>query len=544
LRSPEEIHLSAVNYFSNFLLKEGQDSLPDLSHIISSVITLEENEAIGAVPLINEVKNALDSIPSNSALGPDGFRSSFFKSVWDIIKMDIMAVVEEFFRGGKWSRFCTSSYVVLIPKMDTPTGFDKFRPISLCSVFYKICSKVIVNRLATLLPKIISVEQDAFIPGRSIFENISLTQEMVHSINKKIHGGNVVLKLDMAKAYDRVEWEFLLKVLQSFGFSPVVCGLIRECITTPWYSILMNGTTKGFFKGGRGLRQGDPLSPYLFIILQEVLSRLIKEKVAEKSFRHFSQPRGTILVSHLMYADDVVVFTNGGCRSIRCILNILNTYEKWSGQLINKEKTAMYFSKKLPMARRRNLKRLMGFSEGKFPFKYLGVLIVSGRMKIGDLEELENNVKRKISGWKMKLLSAGGRVILLRHVLASMALHQLVVLQVPKLIISSLNRLMSSFFWGERDGKGKKKLVAWRNICKPIEEGGLGIRSFDEMQKALHLKLAWKLMHENSLWTNFFRSKYVGNKPLMVLDSQKGTSFWRMIVRSIPTVLSNSKWKI
>ena len=177
------------------------------------------------------------------------------------------------------------------------------------------------------------------------------------------------------------------------------------------------------------------------------------------------------------------------------------------------------------MARRRNLKRLTGFSEGKFPFKYLGVPIVSGRMKISDLEELENKVKRKISGWKMKLLSAGGRVILLRHVLASMALHQLAVLQVPKLIIASLNRLMSAFFWGERDGKGKKKWVAWRNICLPLKEGGLGIRSFDDMQKALHLKLAWKLMHEDSLWTNFFRSKYVGNKPLMLLDSQKGTSF-------------------
>lgn len=195
-----------------------------------------------------------------------------------------MAAIEEFFRYGKWPRFYSSSYVVLIPKMDSPTGFDKFRPISLCSVFYKICSKVIVNQLASLLPKMISLEQGAFIPSRSIFENISLTQEMTHSINNKIHGGNVILKVDMAKAYDHIDCDFILKVLRAFGFSNIVCDLIAKCISTPWYSILMNGTTKGFFRKvdedcGKGILCHRICSLFYKKFYHDLLSKALRIRV-------------------------------------------------------------------------------------------------------------------------------------------------------------------------------------------------------------------------------------------------------------------------
>lgn len=126
--------------------------------------------------------------------------------------------------------------------------------------------------------------------------------------------------------------------------------------------------------------------------------------------------------------------------------------------MINKEKTAIFLSNKISIARKRNLKRLTGFSERKFPFKYLGVPIVTSKLKVADLEELLIKVQKKISGWKMRLLSGGGRVILSRHVLSSMAMHLLAVLHLPNQIISDLNRLMSSFFWGEIDGRGKKKM--------------------------------------------------------------------------------------
>lgn len=227
-----------------------------------------------------------------------------------------------FFSGKSFLQFYLASSLVLIPKVDNPSSFDKFRPISLCSVIYKICSKILVQRLTPIFSRLISPKQGAFLPGRSIFDNISLLQEMVNSINSKARNGNVLMKVDMAKAYDSVEWDFLLHVMEAFGFSLQVCNLIRNCISSPWFSVIMNGVSKGFFKGGRCLRQGDLLSPLLFILVDEVLSRLLKQDFGEGKIEPFSHPRGVPLISHLLYSNDIVIFSNGSLKSLRNIVRI------------------------------------------------------------------------------------------------------------------------------------------------------------------------------------------------------------------------------
>ncbi|KAJ0088691.1 hypothetical protein Patl1_32423 [Pistacia atlantica] len=211
------------------------------------------------------------------------------------------------------------------------------------------------------------------------------------------------------------------------------------------------------------------------------------------------------------------VFVNGGKRSVQRLLNILEVYEKWSGQLINKEKLAVYFSKSITLARRRILMRTTGFVEGKFPFTYLGVPMVSGRLTSRHLEPLVEKVRRRIAGWKSKLLSQGGRLTLMKHVLACMSTHLLAVLNVPMKVFSRLNSLMATFFWGDTNGKQKMKWCAWDRICKPYKEGGLGIRNFHEVQRALHMKFAWRLVTVDNLWTKFFRAKYV---------REGSSSFW------------------
>lgn len=189
------------------------------------------------------------------------------------------------------------------------------------------------------------MSREPLFQGRSIFENMTLAQEMVQSLNKKVKGENLMLKIDMAKAYDRVDWSFILWILQSFGFSSHICSLMKECVHSPWFSLMMNGTYKGFFKPSRGLRQGDPLSPYLFIIMQEVLSRLLRKSFEERRIGYFSHPVGSPLVSHLFYADDLLVFANGEKRSLHRLINIFYHYAKGSGQLINKDKSVIFFSK-------------------------------------------------------------------------------------------------------------------------------------------------------------------------------------------------------
>ncbi|KAG6702808.1 hypothetical protein I3842_07G054300 [Carya illinoinensis] len=438
LHTPLDIHQAAVDYFDQFLGHNYSCVLPNLSELISPIVSNKDNLAIGRAPSLEEIKDALFTIPIDSSPGPDGFGSGFFRVCWDFVKDDVFEAIVEFFHTHMLPKSYTASYIVLIPKVDKPSGFDKFRPISLCFVIYKICTKIIVT------------QQGAFIPGRSIFENFSLTQEMVHSIHRKSIG-----------AYDCMDWNFILHVLMHFGFSPNVCDLVKACISSPWYSVMMNGTPLGFFKGARGLRQ-------------EVLSCLLK-----KSFEE-----GTPIISHLIK------------KSMRGLMEVLNTSKVWTGQ-------------RIPLSRKNALLNLTGFSEGCFPFKYLGVPIVNGRLKASDFSELLGKVKKKIASWKMKMLSAGGRTILLRHVLSN----------VPKVVFLNLNKILSSFFGGDSKGKGCRKWISWKHICTPIDE-------------ALHMKLAWRLI----------KGKYVKGQHLSILDSTKGTRFWRSIVRNIPTVLNNSKW--
>lgn len=155
------------------------------------------------------------------------------------------------FNGAELIRYYSSSYIMLIPKVPDPKSYDKCTLISPFSVAYKIFTKILVRRLTKLLPRLFSQKQGAFIPGLSIFENITLALEMVHLLHRKNHGGNIVMKIDMAKTYDRVHWDFLLDVLQGFGFNKKFCQLIAECVKSLWFSVMMNGTYKGFFKPSR-----------------------------------------------------------------------------------------------------------------------------------------------------------------------------------------------------------------------------------------------------------------------------------------------------
>ncbi|XP_042964658.1 uncharacterized protein LOC122298880 [Carya illinoinensis] len=163
--SPESIHQGAVDYFSSFLQGELTSEHPNFDGLIDLVISDEDNASLLCAPSLEEVYAALSSISINSALGPDGFGSGFYKSCWEVVKNDLWKAVLEFFDSKSLPKFFTASFLVLIPKVDSPIGFDEFHPISLCWVFYKLCSKIIVNRLTGLLPRLVSMEQGAFIRG-------------------------------------------------------------------------------------------------------------------------------------------------------------------------------------------------------------------------------------------------------------------------------------------------------------------------------------------------------------------------------------------
>lgn len=215
---------------------------------------------------------------------------------------------------GDWN----DTYIALIPKVKKPKRISEFRPISLCNVSYKIIAKVLVNRRKWVLNDVISENQSAFVPGRSIFDNVIMGHECLHHIKNKRVGrqGWVALKLDMRKAYDRVEWCFLERLLLKLGFHVAWVHLIMECVRTPIFSILLNGVPTGKIFPQRGLRQGDHLSPYLFLIVSEVLSSLITGAVARQNMTGFKPGKFCPEISHLFFADDSLIFCKASIEQI------------------------------------------------------------------------------------------------------------------------------------------------------------------------------------------------------------------------------------
>jgi hypothetical protein len=235
--------------------------------------------------------------------------------------------------------------LVLIPKVPNPQELTQFRPISLCNVLYKICSKTMANRLRCVLDDIVSLEQSAFVPGRLITDNVLVAYECTHYLwNKKGKTGACAIKLDMAKAYDRVEWRYLHDIMLALGFPEAWCKLVMKCVTSVTFSVKVNGALSPPFKPTRGIRQGDPISPYLFLLCAEGLTCMLKAKGPQFLSRGIRVSCQAPWISHLLFADDCLIFTQANRRGVDRINEILDSYNRGSGQLVNKHKSAIFFS--------------------------------------------------------------------------------------------------------------------------------------------------------------------------------------------------------
>ncbi|PKU72355.1 putative mitochondrial protein [Dendrobium catenatum] len=266
------------------------------------------------IPSEEEVWNTIKNKNSDSVAGPDGFTTTFFLSP----KLDVLDAVIDFFEGSSYPKFFATTNIVLIPKKDIVNNWNNFRPISLCSFFNKLISKIIASRLVDILPRIVSVNQTGFVKGKSIFDNVLLAQEIIHDINAKVNGGNIIFKLDITKAYDNLNWDFLYNVLSFFGFNQAFIKLVKNSIENCYFSGIINGGNHGFFKSSQGLIQGDPLSPALFIIAMDYLSRGLEE-LYKRHTTLLYHTLGGMPVTHLSFADDFIIFSNGSIRNVKIL---------------------------------------------------------------------------------------------------------------------------------------------------------------------------------------------------------------------------------
>jgi hypothetical protein len=246
----------------------------------------------------------------DKAPGLDGFSLAFFQQCWSVVRSKVLAVCQEFHEHCHFERSLNATFVSLIPKKHGADEIKDFRPISLVGGMYKTIAKILAIRLSAVLGKIISPSQNAFVKGRQILDSVLIANECLDS-RLKAEDPGVICKLDLEKAYDHVNWEFLLYLLQSCGFSEKWRRWIYFCISTIRFSILVNGSSCGFFQNSRGIRQGDPSSPLLFVIVMEALSRLI-DKASGASFLTGLSVGGEVTnplrISHLLFADVTLIF--------------------------------------------------------------------------------------------------------------------------------------------------------------------------------------------------------------------------------------------
>jgi len=223
------------------------------------LVTEQENEKMTKLPNPEEVKKVVFELSSDSACGPDGFSGAFFQTCWEIIKVDITKLVRAFFCGHELPKFITHKNLVLIPQKEKARKFIDMRPINISGFINKVISRMLHDRMVMVLPKVISPTQSAFLKGRSITKNVLIALEIIRDINKRNQNVNAVVKLDMAKAYDRVSWAYICLVLRRMGFDEIFIDMVWRIMANNWYSIIVNGKRHGFFQSTRGLKQGDPL---------------------------------------------------------------------------------------------------------------------------------------------------------------------------------------------------------------------------------------------------------------------------------------------
>ena len=309
-----------------------------------------------------EITATLRSMKPYKAPGPNGLHAGFFLRFWPTVGELGKKEVRQIFVSKKMPEYLNKTHLVLIPKIQGPKTLGNYRPISLCNTTYKIVTKIIVNRIRPVLGNLISPMQTAFVPGRRGTDNAIIVQELIHSISKaKGKEGYMAIKIDLEKAYDKLEWSFIRERLFHINLPTNLIELIMSCISSMTTTILFNGGTMDPIIPSRGIWQGDPLSPYLFILCMDWLGQLIEGKCVENLWNPVKSSKSSPSFSHLFFADDLVLFAKANQANCSTIRDVLDEFCDKSRQSVSEAKSRVYFSPNIDRDTRESLSDILGF---------------------------------------------------------------------------------------------------------------------------------------------------------------------------------------
>ena len=540
LTDPYLMSLHAIAHFQNFL---GPDSLQPLQYhsppswfaqLSSFRPSQLQATAMTTIPSAEEIQKLLFKLNPNKAPGPDGLTSAFYKSSWSFLGLEVLSSITHFFHQSFMPASTNSTILALVPKRPGASSISDFRPISLLNTLYKLIARLLVRRIKPMLSDLIVPNQTAFVKDRLIVENTVLAGELVHGYHKKKGPKRITIKVDIAKAFDTLSWEFLLNCLIGLQLPPQLILWLKACICTPNFTVGYNGRVHGYFKGKRGLRQGDPLSPYLFVIAMNILSLMLNKAAADLKIKYHHKCSKSKL-THLCFADDLLIFMDGSIDSVQNVLQVLKEFEFRSGLAVSVQKSSFYASG-LSQQEIDAIKASTGMPNGTLPVRYLGVPLCTKKLTIANCEFLIQQVKAKFSSWSVKTLSFAGRLLLIKTVIAGINNFWCSTFILPKACVKRINSLCGLFLWkGKMDAHHSAK-VSWETVTKDKSCGGLGVKDLKTWNKACCIKLIWLLFFQaGSIWVGWFKTEVL-----------KGSlsNFWTMKPTTTNSWLANKLFKL
>ena len=420
----------------------------------------------------NECLAALKSMKSNRSPGMDGLPYEFYERFWDVLGSDLVDTFNSCADSGCLAFSQRTAIITLLHKKNDKLDVKNWRPISLLCTDYKILSKVLTNRLKSVINSVVSMDQLCGIPGRFSSENVRALQDAVSYLDASNLGG-AVISLDQEKAFDRVDWGFMLSVLEKMNFGPSFQSWVNLLYTDIFSHVLVNGFTSEAFRVTRGVRQGCPLSPLLYILVAETIASAVRKDL---DIDGFLLPNGRTM-KVFQYADDTSVLVMSD-HSLRSLFALFDRYESGSGAKLNVSKShGLLFG---PWKDRANMPVPLNWSNESITI--LGCCI--GTHCSPDWESLLGKFEDQLALWKSRSLSFRGRVLVANMLGLSQFWYQATVFDVPKVVIHRINKILFPFVWNK-----KREWMARSSVTQSLTDGGLGV--VDVARKISSLRVIW-----------------------------------------------------
>lgn len=500
------------------------DNLSELKHPFSSL----------------EIDQIIACLPSNKSPGPDGFNTDFVKKCWPVIAPDFYDLFNKFFEGSLCMHSINGSYVTLIPKNGSPDSVGDYRPISLLNTSVKVLTKILANRLQLVITKLVHRNQYGFIKDRSIQDCLAWDFEYI-SLCHKSRKEMVILKLDFEKAFDKLEHAALLEILRHKGFGDKWIHWISMILGSGSSEVLLNGVPEKRFHCRRRVRQGDPLSPLLFVLVADLLQSIVN-KACEGGILRLPLPNNCGPdFPIIQYTDDTVLIMEVCPRQLFFLKAMLNSFADSTGLHVNYHKSNIYpinvTDQKMEI-----LANTFHCKIGSLPFTYLGLPLGLQRPKLGAFLPLIQKIEKRLASTSI-FLSQAGRLQMVNAVFSSLPTYYMCTLKLPKTVIRHIDRLRRHFLWRGADLNAKKPpQVAWSSVCRPKLQG-VGVINLTLQNRALLMKILHKFFNRadipwvNIIWTNHYSHSLPSDRPV-------GSFWWRDVLKTLEPFKSIARVEI